>query len=59
MTKKISFKKDRKKNNLVSVRINDETMYCLDQATQRTGMTRPAFIRLAIIEKNERDKKCK
>lgn len=46
-------------NRVVSLRLSKECDYALADGIKRTGLNQPAFIRLAIIEKAERDKKCK
>ena len=46
-------------NKIVSVRLSDEADFALKQGMDRTGLSRAAYVRLAIIEKAERDKKCK
>jgi len=44
---------------VASVRMCEASDFALTQGLDRTNLTQPAYIRLAIIEKNERDKKCK
>ena len=46
-------------NKVLSVRLNDEADYALKKGLDKTGLSRAAYVRLAIIEKAERDKKCK
>ena len=52
-TIRVSSKKQR--NNMVSARMNEETEYALNAGLKRTGLTRTAYLRLAIIEKNKAD----
>ncbi len=49
----------RNKNNLVSVRLNGEAELALKNGLKQTGLTRASYLRMAVIEKAERDKKCK
>ena len=46
-------------NQTVGVRLNGETELALSAGMARTKLTRASYVRMAIIEKNERDKKCK
>jgi len=46
-------------NRVVSIRVSKECDYALQAGIKRTGLNQPAYIRLAIIEKSERDKQCK
>lgn len=45
----------RRKNNVISARMNEETEYALSAGLKKTGLSRTAYVRLAIIEKNKAD----
>jgi hypothetical protein len=44
---------------VVSVRMCEASDFALTEGLNRLKISQPAYIRLAVIEKNERDKKCK
>ena len=46
-------------NETVSVRLNGEAELALKNGLEQTGLSRASYVRMAIIEKAERDKKCK
>jgi predicted DNA-binding protein len=46
-------------NLAVTVRLNGESELALKNGQEQTGLTRASYVRMAIIEKSERDKKCK
>jgi predicted DNA-binding protein len=46
-------------NETVSVRLNGETELALKAGLVQTGLSRASYVRMAIIEKAERDKRCK
>ena len=46
-------------NLSVTVRLNGEAELALKNGLEQTGLTRASYVRMAIIEKSERDKKCK
>jgi len=46
-------------NITVSVRLNGETELALNNGLAQTGLSKASYVRMAVIEKAERDKKCK
>jgi predicted DNA-binding protein len=48
-----------KGNKVIAVRLNGETELALNNGMKQTGLTTASYTRMAIIEKSERDKKCK
>lgn len=46
-------------NRVVSVRLSKECDYALGEGIIYTGLSQPSYIRLAIIEKAERDRNLK
>jgi predicted DNA-binding protein len=46
-------------NETVSVRLNGEAELALNNGLEQTGLSRASYVRMAIIEKAERDKRCK
>jgi predicted DNA-binding protein len=53
--KSIKVGSKEQRNNVISARMNEETEYALNKGLKRTGLTRTAYLRLAIIEKNKAD----
>ena len=48
-----------KGNRVISIRLNGEADLALNNGMIQTGLTTASYTRMAIIEKAERDKKCK
>ena len=46
-------------NESVTDRLNGECELALNNGLNQTRLTRASYVRMAIIEKAERDKKCK
>jgi hypothetical protein len=55
MEDKSKFLGTRKKNNLISIRLNEETEHALKEGMNRKNLTKASYVRLAIIEKNKAD----